>query len=165
MDVYLPDDVFYDWYTKAVVQGAGAYVTVVDQGLTDIPLYVRGGTVLPLRVESAMTTAALREKDFELLVAPGRDGTASGTLYVDDGVSLAQAATTFVRFSYAKGKLVVEGEFGYAPLVVSKITLLGSGDVGNVTEGVKHSLEGGALSFDVALSISERFEIQLVLLT
>lgn len=161
VDVYLPDDVFYDWYSGAVVQGAGAYITVADQGITDIPLYIRGGVVLPLRAESAMTTAALREKDFELVIAPGRDGTASGQLYVDDGVSLEQAATTLARFSYAEGKLVVEGEFGYAPLVVSRITLLGGGVVGNETSAVA-SPEGGALTFDVARSISERFEIQLV---
>lgn len=161
VDVYLADDVFYDWYTQAPIQGAGAYITVADQGLTDIPLYLRGGTVVPLRAESAMTTAELRTKDFELLVAPGRDGAASGQLYIDDGVSLEQEATTLVQFSYADGKLVIDGSFGYGALVVANITLLGGGAPGNATEGVYRVEESGALRFSVGKSISERFEIQL----
>ena len=37
-----------------------------------------------------MTTKELREKPIELLVALGKDGTASGKLYLDDGVSETQ---------------------------------------------------------------------------
>lgn len=163
VDVYLPDDVFYDWYTYEQIQGTGATITVTDQGLTDIPLYIRGGVVMPLRAESAMTTAELREKDFELIIAPGSDGTASGQLYLDDGVSLEQNATTLASFDYADGKLVVGGSFGYGTgVVISNITLLGSGTVANQTEGVKLNEESGALRFGISKPLSAGFEIQLV---
>ncbi|KAF3760749.1 family 31 glycoside hydrolase [Cryphonectria parasitica EP155] len=126
VDVYLPDDVFYDWYTFKQVQGTADYITVTDQGLTDIPLYLRGGTIVPLRAESAMTTTELRAKDFELLIVLGSAGTASGHLYLDDGVSLQQNGTTFVRFDYANGTLVADGTFGYAVGVfVSSVIILG----------------------------------------
>lgn len=163
VNVYLPDDVFYDWYTHKQIQGTGAYITVADQGLTDIPLYLRGGVVVPLRAESAMTTAELREKDFDLLIVPGRDGTASGQLYIDDGVSLEQGGTTLAQFNYADGKLVVGGTFGYGTgVVISNITLLGSGASGNQTEAVYMNEESGALSFGVSKPLSAGFEIQLV---
>ena len=61
----------------------------------------------------AMTTTILRKTDFELVVAPGLDGTASGSLYVDDGVSIEQAKTTTVAFTFSHGTLKVNGQFGY----------------------------------------------------
>ncbi|KAI1502595.1 family 31 glycosyl hydrolase [Biscogniauxia marginata] len=135
VDVYLPDDVFYDWYTHARVVGAGAHVTVADQGWADLPLFLRGGVVVPLRAEAAPTTAELRAKPFEILVPIGRDGTARGELYVDDGVSLAQEGTSTIAFAYADGVLSVGGDFGYAAedLRVAKVTFLGLGEAGATT--------------------------------
>ncbi|KAI1641298.1 family 31 glycosyl hydrolase [Biscogniauxia mediterranea] len=130
VDVYLPDDVFYDWYTHARVEGRGAAVTVADQGWTDLPLFLRGGVVVPLRAAAAVaTTADLRRLPFEILVPLGRDGTARGTLYADDGVSVDQPATTSVEFAYTAGVLRVGGAFGYVDegMRVAKVTFLGLG--------------------------------------
>ncbi|KAI0437997.1 glycoside hydrolase family 31 protein [Xylaria telfairii] len=129
VDVYLPDDRFYDWYTHKRIEGAGKTITVTGQEWTDIPLFLRGGLVYPVRAESAMTTADLRTKPFELIVAVGRDGKASGELFVDDGISLTQRGTTDIKFSYNKGLLLVTGSFGYTKEKVrlSKVTLLGLG--------------------------------------
>ncbi|TDZ14381.1 putative alpha/beta-glucosidase agdC [Colletotrichum orbiculare MAFF 240422] len=139
VDVYFPDDVFYDWYTHETIQGKGEAVTLTDKNYTTIPLFVRGGSVLPLRVKSAMTTTKLREENFELLIAVDRNGTAKGQLYLDDGVSLEQAGVTHVTFDYKDGKVAVDGDFGYStPLKVSKITLLGGGQqAGKRAESVK----------------------------
>lgn len=143
VDVYLPADVFYDWYTGAQITGTGAYITVTDQAITDIPLYLRGGVIVPLRNESAMTTTALREKDFELLVPLGSDGTASGQLYLDDGGSLEQSATTLVQFSYADGTLTATGTFDYGTTVnVAKVTLFGYGDNATTSFVVDEPLTG-----------------------
>ncbi|KAI1738075.1 glycoside hydrolase family 31 protein [Xylaria scruposa] len=130
VDVYLPDDTFYDWYTHKRVEGAGKTITVKDQDWTDIPLFLRGGIVYPVRAESTMTTTELRTKPFELIVAVGRDGKASGELYVDDGISITQRGTTDVKFSYARGVLSVSGSFGYTKEKVrlSKVTFLGLGN-------------------------------------
>lgn len=113
VSIYLPDDVFYDFHTFARIRGRGEYITVGNQSTTDIPLYLRGGVIYPLRIESAMTTTELRDKDFELIVAIGTDGTARGELYLDDGVSIDQAATTQVEFKYAKGVFTLSGTFEY----------------------------------------------------
>ena len=93
VDVYLPDDVFYDWHTRRKVVGSASNITVSDQGTSDIPLFLRGGVVVPLRgagesgpaLDEMMTTTQVRELDFEIVVPLGADGTAEGELYLDDG--------------------------------------------------------------------------------
>lgn len=170
--VYLPEDVFYNWYTLEQIQGTGDYITVTDQGLSDIPLYIRGGTIIPLRVESAMTTKELREKNFELLIAIGSNGTANGQLYLDDGVSLEQNGTTLVHFSYAEGKLVADGTFGYSTeTVVSHVTLLGYGSsANNQTSNLKirgmdvnvlWDKETDTVSFSTSKALTGGFEVYL----
>ncbi|GAP91178.2 putative glycoside hydrolase family 31 protein [Rosellinia necatrix] len=143
VDVYLPDDTFYDWYTHKRIEGAGKTITVTDQEWTDIPLFMRGGVIFPVRAESAMTTTELRTKPFEIIVAIGRNGKASGSLYVDDGISIKQRGTTNIKFTYTKGLLVVSGSFGYTKdLRLSKVTFLGLGK--------SHNLKSAVESFDVA---------------
>ncbi|KAK0616116.1 glycosyl hydrolases family 31-domain-containing protein [Bombardia bombarda] len=142
VDVYLPQDIYYDWYTHARIQGRGRTVRVENQGLTDIPLYLRGGVIMPLRVKSAMTTTELREKNFELIVPVGADGEAEGTLYLDDGVSLVQSGVTLAKFKYAKGVLTATGEFGFQTAVkITKITVLSGEKEKSVT--VDQSLKKG----------------------
>ena len=152
VDAYFPDDLFYNFNTLELVRGRGANVTLTGIDLTDIPVHIRGGTVLPLRVESAMTTTALRKKNFELVVAPGLDGTASGRLYVDDGVSISQASgsITEVTMKFGNGELIVGGTFGRftGDLVVERVSILG---VQSKPKGVTlggESVEKSRLEYD-----------------
>lgn len=128
VEAYLPDDIFYDLWTYAPVRGKGATITISDVGITDIPLHIRGGTILPMRSSSAMTTTELRTRDFNLVVAPGLDGKATGQLYLDDGVSLVQHATTAARFVFDGKKLAMKGSYGYrTSSKVATVTILGIG--------------------------------------
>ncbi|PVF92317.1 hypothetical protein CPB86DRAFT_744413 [Serendipita vermifera] len=113
VSIYLPNDTFYEFLTGKVVQGSGSSVQLSNVDYTQIPVHIRGGVVLPLRVESAMTTAALRKKNFELVVAPGKDGKASGSLYVDDGVSINPGSTLEAKYTYSNKKLSVQSNGGY----------------------------------------------------
>ncbi|KAM3431100.1 hypothetical protein MY4824_007301 [Beauveria thailandica] len=126
---YLPRDVFYDFYTHEKVVGEGRTVVRPDQQLDDLPLLLRGGTVTPLRTRSGMTTAEVREHDFELLVALDEAGAAAGSLYLDDGESADQhGKTTLIEFAYKDGVLQGNGTFGYVTKsVISKVTVLGGG--------------------------------------
>lgn len=112
--MYLPNNQFYDFWTLAPVCGKGANVTLTNIAFDDIPLHIRGGSVVPMRAQSANTTTALRQQNFELLVAPGLDGTASGSLYLDDGESIVQNATSLLNFTYRNRTLSVGGTFKYA---------------------------------------------------
>ncbi|KAG5942356.1 hypothetical protein E4U53_007258 [Claviceps sorghi] len=156
VDVYLPDDIFYDFYTHEKIRGSGKYVSKENQGLTDLPLFLRGGVIVPMRVKSGMTTWDVREQDFELLIAVGKDGTARGSLYLDDGESLDPEATSEIEFEYNKGRVVVQGSFEYkTKSKLAKITLLGVG-VGN--EPSTSMAVDEPLSRGFAVSISHHVE-------
>ncbi|KAL4787950.1 glycosyl hydrolases family 31-domain-containing protein [Aspergillus varians] len=126
VDAYFPDDIFYDWYTGAPIRGSGEVVTLTDISYTDIPLHVRGGRIIPVRVRSANTTTELRKQGFRLIVAPGLDGQAEGVLYLDDGESLHQPATLEVTFTYEDGRLSFDGVFTLpTDLQIESVTVLG----------------------------------------
>ncbi|WKX94052.1 hypothetical protein Q1695_011367 [Nippostrongylus brasiliensis] len=86
VEVYLPDD---DWYSLFDDE----YGTLIQPGYQKfdapwtwlIPIFARGGSILPRQGE-AMTTTESRKKPFELLIAPSvSDNSASGFMYWDDG--------------------------------------------------------------------------------
>lgn len=119
---YLPNAVFYDFETYDKIQGQGQNVTFQNIDYTQIPVHIRGGSILPLRASGAMTTVDLRNTDFEILVAIGADDKATGFLYVDDGVSIDPPTSTWVSFEYVNGTLKAEGSFEY-PLGVNVATV------------------------------------------
>jgi alpha-glucosidase len=96
------DTVWYDWYTLTAVTienvKPGQNVTI-DAPLGHIPVYVRGGSVLPIQ-EPGMTTAESRKNPWGLIVALDRDGCAAGSLYLDDGESLEPSAITWVKVRF-----------------------------------------------------------------
>ena len=131
---YFPKEQFYDFKTYETIAGQGQDVTFDNVNLTQIPVHIRGGSILPLRASSAMTTVDLRKTDFEILVALGANGKASGSLYVDDGVSINPTTSTQVSFEYANGTLTAKGTYCYELGVkISTIRFLG---VQNATKSV-----------------------------
>ncbi|KAH8168005.1 hypothetical protein CIB48_g236 [Xylaria polymorpha] len=124
---YLPDDVFYDFWTLQRVEGEGATVTVDNLAFTDIPVHIRGGAVLPLRSASGNTTTLVRQNDFTLVVAPGKDGKASGSLYLDDGDSFDVGDKySDISFTWDGTTLKADGTFGYeTDIVVESVKILG----------------------------------------
>ncbi|KAI1081134.1 glycoside hydrolase family 31 protein [Whalleya microplaca] len=133
---YLPDDIFYDFWTLKPVRGEGKNVTTDQVGWTDIPVHIRGGTILPLRTESANTTTLLRQNNFKLIVAPGLDGKAAGSLYLDDGESLDVGdAKTDISFAWDGTTFKANGTFGYSTnLTVESVVILG-GDEPKTRQG------------------------------
>lgn len=129
VDVYLPDDIFYDWYSHRPIRGEAAVHTFVDADLTTIPLLLRAGTVVPARAAAANTTARLRNQPFELIIAPDADKAATGELFLDDGISADPAAPrSLVTFAYDGRTLNVSGTFDYKGSAgVTKVTVLGGG--------------------------------------
>lgn len=94
--------VWYDWYNRTAVAGVsrGQNVTI-DAPLGHIPVFIRGGYIVPTQ-EPDLTTSASRQNPWGLLVALDAKGSGTGTLYLDDGESLAPNATTWVQVSLIK---------------------------------------------------------------
>lgn len=116
VEVYLPKDTFYDLLTLEPITSTGGKKNITGLTLTDIPLHIRSGSVVPMRITSAMTTTELRTHPFEIIVAPDHNGYARGELYLDDGVSIVQKHTSMITFYHRHGVLVVDGDFGYSAI-------------------------------------------------
>jgi alpha-glucosidase len=131
VEFYVPDDLFYDFETHEPLRSHGDFRTVNEVPFDRILLHIRGGCIVPLRVESADTTTELRSKDFEILVALGLDGTATGQLYVDDGVTLDGGKKVHLDFKYARGKFtptVLDGvDPSEAGVHIRSVSVIGEG--------------------------------------
>src|SRR5262249_48736929 len=80
--VYLPAGRWYDFWTESVMEGGREVERAVDLGT--MPLFVRGGAILPLGPVRQYTSEAVSEP-LTLQVYPGGDATF--TMYEDDGVT------------------------------------------------------------------------------
>nr|WGD08197.1 alpha-glucosidase precursor [Trichoderma koningiopsis] len=127
--IYLPNEIFYDFWTFKPVRGNGQEVTLNNVAYTDLPAYIRGGSIIPMRSDGANSTTALRQHDFNVVVAPGLDGKASGSLMLDDGESIDGQAS-HINFSWDGKQFKATGQFGYqTDLKIQTVTILGDESV------------------------------------
>lgn len=115
-EVYLPvsEGGWYDFWTNE--HRAGGRTHAVPVTLDRIPLHVRAGSILPLG-PVGQSTAGLLGGALDLLVYPGRDGTAS--LYEDDGLSYlyeqGAAARSALTWKQEAGVLTLGARRGAYP--------------------------------------------------
>ncbi|XPS79851.1 Alpha-glucosidase [Ascochyta lentis] len=116
---------WYDWYTGEKIQAEAGVNTTISAPLGHIPVYIRGGAVLPTQ-EPGYTTTDSRKNPWGLIVALSEDGSATGSLYVDDGESIEQESTLEVAFAVQDGQLKadVQGEFKDTN-ALGNVTILG----------------------------------------
>jgi alpha-glucosidase (family GH31 glycosyl hydrolase) len=82
--VYLPKGVWYDYWTNK--KYAGGTMIRAEAPLETVPMFVRGGAIIPLGPEMRYTG----EKPFDPItfaIYPDEQGSASATLYEDDGLT------------------------------------------------------------------------------
>jgi alpha-glucosidase len=94
--VYLPAGDWYDWHTDEPL-GGNRYLLAATP-MDRIPLYARGGAVIPMWPEAPPSTAGYRPRAIELhLFVPASDGTHRSLVHEDDGLTPDGAAlrTTF----------------------------------------------------------------------
>lgn len=116
---YLPRGVWYDFWTGA--RRPGGMMVRVDAPLDKVPLFVRGGAILPM----AQSLDYIGQQPWALIrfaVFPDGQGRASGALYEDDGTSPAYERgawrRTRLEYSEANGARAVDvtaPEGAYAP--------------------------------------------------
>ncbi|KAK2592104.1 hypothetical protein QQS21_010210 [Conoideocrella luteorostrata] len=126
-DVYLPKDLFWNWFDGTRIQGTATTYQFKKLGWSDLPLMLRGGTITPARTQSANTTTETRTKPFQLHIALDANGKANGQLYYDDGISIIQQnGHSLINFNFANNVLTIDGDFGYKiPVNVKSVRILG----------------------------------------
>jgi alpha-glucosidase len=98
--VYLPSGTWYSWHEDKVYEG-GQYVTVAAP-LDYIPVFVRGGAVVPAHTDVPQSTMLHYPASLDLhVVVPLEDGETTSELEEDDGLTLAalSGARYRTRFS------------------------------------------------------------------
>jgi len=93
VELYLPDSLWYDYYTLELVSTGGAW-TRLPAPLDTIPLLLRGGYIVATQAAN-VTTASTRLNPFHLLVALNGSRQAAGRLYLDDGDSIDSDLSVF----------------------------------------------------------------------
>ncbi|KAI0048850.1 glycoside hydrolase family 31 protein [Auriscalpium vulgare] len=111
--VYLPENqVYYDYFTNQAYRGAAKGKNiVVPAALHQIPLLIRGGSILPTRERPRRASSLMKNDPFTLRVALDNKSRARGELYLDDGVTFSHKDgqivwREFVAEKEKKGKTV-----------------------------------------------------------
>jgi alpha-glucosidase len=90
----LPEGAWYDFWTGESVQGQ---LLKLDPSLTLLPVYVRGGTILP-QAPVVQNVDEVPQGPLELGVYPGPS--CSGSLYQDDGNTMAYTRGEYLRMQF-----------------------------------------------------------------
>ncbi|KAF2646628.1 hypothetical protein P280DRAFT_544956 [Massarina eburnea CBS 473.64] len=101
VSIYIADDQpHYDYFDYTVYQGAGHHT--VPAPLEKIPLLMQGGNIIPRRDRPRRSSGLMKYDPFTLVVALDKDGSASGTLYLDDGETFDYQQGAFIhrRFGF-----------------------------------------------------------------
>ena len=113
--VYLPEGTWIDYWTGK--QFTGGRTIAVEAPLETVPLFVRGGAIIPMGPEmNYVGEKPIDPVSFEIY--PDAAGRAAGSLYEDDGVSPAYASGVVRRttIAYASGEISVSEPGGsYQP--------------------------------------------------
>lgn len=96
---------WYDYWTHEKLDVSG--VRSIPAPYEKVPVFQRGGTIIPIRERIRRSSALMHQDPITLIVAPDKDGYASGTLYLDDGKSFdyKDGARFYMKFTYKNGKL------------------------------------------------------------
>jgi alpha-glucosidase len=131
--VYLPVGRWHDWWTGAV--HAGPAEIVVDAPLDRLPLFGRGGTLVPLSVIDEAGRAD--DSAVTLRVFPGEG---HGIIYDDDGESFAYRRGEFALRTYTVGA----GEDGSTTVRLSAV----DGELRRNQRIVFETLRGGSVEVE-----------------
>ncbi|VDO93580.1 unnamed protein product [Heligmosomoides polygyrus] len=114
--LYLPGkrEIWYDWETSKPRPSPGAVQSPAT--LTSIPMYQRGGTVIPVREEVAGSSKLMRDNPLTLYIALNMKGDfANGTVYIDDGESYS-----YKNGEYAYWGIIFKREHDYLHTITNK---------------------------------------------
>jgi alpha-glucosidase len=152
--VYLPEDTWYDWHTDQVVNGAR--YTRAEVTMDRIPLYARGGAVIPMWSAAPPSTAGYQPTTTELhFFVPAADGSYRSCLQEDDGITFAANNGGCVRTTFevtrAGRRVTVRAEVGgdgYPSFVRRQFDLVVHGSVADsvVVDGSPRMLDNSRVT-------------------
>ncbi|RMZ86491.1 hypothetical protein DV736_g6282, partial [Chaetothyriales sp. CBS 134916] len=107
VDIYLADDEnYYDYFDYTIYNGAGKTHKIAAP-LEKLPLLMQGGHIIPRKDRPRKSSGLMKWDPYTLVVVVGKDGQATGSLYVDDGETFDYEQGAFIHrgFKLADGIL------------------------------------------------------------
>ena len=90
VNAYLPPSaLWYDLHSLVLISSGVDGSVTLPAPMTDIPVLVRGGSILPRKMRLRRSSKLMFHDPYTLVVAPDAAGHAEGALYMDDEISLA----------------------------------------------------------------------------
>ncbi|KAK2727592.1 hypothetical protein QYM36_008166, partial [Artemia franciscana] len=108
-EIYLPDELWYDFHSYKFEQLTGTDITVVPLDNFTIPLHLRGGYIFPVQEYFGNNTQHTRQQPLGLVITVGRERTAFGSLYWDNGDSLDPIGTEayqLIEFEFSEDMII-----------------------------------------------------------
>ncbi|ORX81234.1 hypothetical protein BCR32DRAFT_220370 [Anaeromyces robustus] len=97
ISVYLPpSEKWYDYKTHKVVQTNEEGYLTIPTSLSTIPVYQRGGSIIPQRLRHRRSSKSMKHDPYTLLIALDEKNEAKGQFYVDDGESFGYKNGLFI---------------------------------------------------------------------
>ncbi|GMG16776.1 unnamed protein product [Phytophthora fragariaefolia] len=152
---YYPAGVWYNIFDYSKITSTGGSVTTTVT-LYDMPVHIRGGTILAMH-QSALTSTAARLTPFDILVALPASGTASGDMYLDDGETVSNPSATIVKFAASTGTFsstVSQNDYaGARTSLVNKVIVLGvASSPSSVSLGTISKYDSATQRLEISLS-------------
>ena len=160
VEVVKPEGKWYELWTGIELPESKS----VPVTLEDVPVYLKGGSIIPVFNESAMTTRDQIQKPIILYIALDENQYAEGDLYLDDGISFNYTANSsvYVKFTYTNGHFEMKAT-GHSDSVKNAIVgmrIYGFSSSGDTEIGGTHSTDSnGVISItDISYNIDTSYE-------
>ncbi|XP_023700696.2 neutral alpha-glucosidase AB-like isoform X1 [Paramormyrops kingsleyae] len=160
VSVYLPGvgEVWYDAHTFRRHDGdQNLFVPVT---LSSIPVFQRGGSIIPRKVRIRRSSTCMENDPYTLYVALSPQGTADGEIYIDDGHTFnydrqkqfIHRRLTFANSSLSSSNLSTDSQFTTASWI-ERVLILGGQEPSAVTLRTADGSRSLEFEFDAATSV------------
>lgn len=148
VDVYIADgEKYYDYTDYTIYAGQGQSHTI-DAPLEKIPVLMQGGHIIPRKDRPRRSSALMKYDPYTLVVVLDKNGTAEGSLYVDDGET----------FDYQHGAFIHRG-FKFARSVLSSEALSSSKD-NKVKKGFLNKMQNVGVEKIIVVGAPESWKLK-----
>ncbi|KAL9124931.1 MAG: hypothetical protein Q9217_005792 [Psora testacea] len=97
--IYIADEeIYYDYFDNVIYSKPGKYR--IETPLDKIPVLAQGGHIVPRKDRPRRSSSLMKYDPFTLVVFIGRDGSAGGSLYVDDGETFDYQSGAYIRSKF-----------------------------------------------------------------
>lgn len=114
IELYIPDtEKYYDYtsgvISKRVIQLLTPGTIVKEVTLNDIPMFIRGGSILAQKNRPRRSSKLMKQDPYTLIIALDNEGQAKGFIYIDDGESFGYENGAYVEVHFSVDKKGIHG--------------------------------------------------------